>query len=109
MTHTRKHIHPSGKTKLDLDPHQVVLRPLVTEKTMHRATRDNAYAFEVNPLASKTQIKKAVEDLFNVRVESVRIQNYHGKPRRVRWRYGRTKSWKKALVKLNEEDRIDFF
>jgi large subunit ribosomal protein L23 len=47
-------------------PHQVILRPLVTEKGMHRATRNNQYAFEVNPLAEKVDVREAVESLFNV-------------------------------------------
>ena len=101
---------PRGtNTKLKLEPHQVVLRPLVTEKGMHRSTRQNQYAFEVNPLADKDDIRRAVEELFNVKVVKVRTQNRKGKPRRHRFRYGHTKNWKKALVTLDEEHRIDFF
>ncbi len=96
-------------TSLVLEPYQVVLRPLVTEKGMHRSTRDNQYAFEVNPLADKTQIRAAIEELFNVKVTKVCTQNRKGKPRRHRFRWGRTKSWKKAVVTLHEEHRIDFF
>jgi large subunit ribosomal protein L23 len=92
-----------------LAPHQIILRPLVTEKGMHRSTRDNQYAFEVNPLADKEMIKHAVEELFDVKVEKVRTQSRKGKPRRYRFRYGTTKSWKKAIVTLNSEDRIQFF
>jgi large subunit ribosomal protein L23 len=97
------------KTKLTLEPHQVILRPLVTEKGFHKAERQNIYAFEVNKLASKVTVRDAVESLFDVKVERVNIQNRKGKPRRTRLGYGRTRSWKKALVKLHEEDRIDFF
>jgi large subunit ribosomal protein L23 len=97
------------KTKLDLAPHQIVLRPLVTEKGMHRSTRYNQYAFEVNRLASKLAIKHAVESLFNVKVIGVNTQNRKGKPRRTRARFGYTKDWKKAVVKLDPEHRIDFF
>ncbi len=92
-----------------LQPHQIVLRPLVTEKGTHRATRHNQYAFEVNPLADKDAIREAVEALFNVRVLKVRVQNRKGKPRRYRFRQGRTKNWKKAVVTLDPEHRIDFF
>ncbi|MDH3716766.1 MAG: 50S ribosomal protein L23 [Planctomycetota bacterium] len=99
----------STVTRLTLEPHQVILRPLVTEKGMHRSTRYNAYAFEVNRLATKDDVRRAVEDLFNVKVERVRTQNRRGKPRRSRFRYGYTKDWKKAIVKLNSEYRIDFF
>ena len=56
-----------GEKKIKLLPHQVILRPLVTEKGMHRATRNNQYAFEVNPLAEKLDVREAIESLFNVR------------------------------------------
>ena len=97
------------KEKKRLDAHQILLRPLVTEKGMHRSTRDNQYAFEVNALAEKTDIRRAVEELFNVRVTKVRTQNRKGKPMRYRFRVGSTKHWKKAIITLHEEDRIDFF
>lgn len=92
-----------------LASHQVILRPLVTEKGVHRSTRNNQYAFEVNALANKSDVKRAVEELFEVTVEKVRTQNRKGKPRRHKFRYGYTKNWKKALVTLNSEHRIDFF
>lgn len=94
---------------LQLEPHQIILRPLVTEKGMHRSSRDNAYAFEVNKLATKTDVKRAVQELFEVSVIGVRVQNRKGKPRRTRFRFGKTSDWKKAIVTLGEEDRIDFF
>lgn len=97
------------KTKMTLAPHQVVLKPLVTEKGVHRSTRDNQYAFEVNMLADKVDIRNAVESLFDVKVVKVRTQNRRGKSRRYRFRYGTTKSWKKAIVTLANEDRIEFF
>lgn len=99
----------AGNARLDLEPYQIILRPLVTEKGMHRSQAFNQYAFEVNPLATKTQIREAVEDLFDVKVTKVRTQNYLGKPRRYRFTYGRTKSWKKAIVTLHSEDTIQFF
>ncbi len=97
------------KSKIQLDAHQVILRPLVTEKNMHRSTRYNQYAFEVNQLANKMDIRRAVEDLFDVRVTKVRTQVRRGKPRRHRFRYGSTKNWKKAIITLHDEDRINFF
>jgi large subunit ribosomal protein L23 len=90
-------------------PYQVILRPLVTEKGMHRSTRNNQYAFEINPQADKADVRRAVEDLFNVKVEKVRTQNRRGKNRRHKFKLGSTKSWKKAIVTLNSEHRIDFF
>ena len=97
------------KSNLKLDPHQIVLRPLVTEKGLHKAERQNCYAFEVNRLAGKEDIKQAIEALFDVKVLRVNTQNRKGKPRRTRFRVGRTKAWKKAIVKLDSEYRIDFF
>lgn len=94
---------------LKLEPHQVILRPLVTEKGVHRAARHNHYAFEVHPQANKTDIRHAVEQLFNVVVERVMTQNRKGKSRRYRQRLGATGNWKRAIVKLNAEHRIDFF
>lgn len=98
-----------NKSKIKLESYQIVLRPLVTEKGVHKATRNNQYAFEVNPLAEKSDIKEAIEELFDVRVVKVRTQNRKGKPRRHKFRYGYTKNWKKALVTLDSEHRIDFF
>jgi large subunit ribosomal protein L23 len=99
----------TNKTTPALAPHQIVLRPLVTEKGTHKANRYNAYAFEVSPLADKDSIRHAVEELFDVKVIAVRTQNRKGKPRRTRYRTGTTKGWKKAIVTLDPEDRIAFF
>jgi large subunit ribosomal protein L23 len=92
-----------------LAPHQIVLRPLVTEKGVHRSNRHNAYSFEVNTLATKADIRRAVQELFNVKVRRVHVQNRRGKPRRSRFRFGRTRDWKKAIVTLDPEHRINFF
>ena len=92
-----------------LEPHQVILRPLVTEKGMFASESGNQYTFEVNPRATKIDIKKAVELLFEVKVEKVATQNRKGKAKRYRFRFGKTKNWKKAIVKLAGEDKIDFF
>src|SRR5688572_2148423 len=104
---------PSAAEPTNAEPklraYQVILRPLVTEKGMHRSTRNNQYAFEVDPAASKEDIRHAVEDLFNVKVEKVRTQTRRGKPRKHRFKQGMTKAWKKAIVTLNAEHRIDFF
>ena len=101
--------HIPLKTSLTLEPHQVVIKPLVTEKGMHRSTRCNAYAFEVNRLATKTDVRNAVQELFDVKVLKVHIQNRRGKPRRTRMRFGLTKDWKKAIVTLHPEDHIELF
>ena len=98
-----------GESGLELRPYQILLRPLVTEKGTHQSTRYNAYAFQVNPIATKDQIKAAVEELFHVRVEAVRTMTRKGKTRRFRQAAGQLPSWKKAVVTLNEQDKIEFF
>lgn len=99
----------TGESGIQLEPHQVIFRPLVTEKGMHQSQRLNCYSFEVNPQATKGDVKKAVESLWNVRVLSVRTQTRKGKPRRFKMSVGRTPDWKKAVVALHEDDRIAFF
>ena len=98
-----------GKPGLELKPYQVILRPLVTEKGTHQSTRYNAYTFQVNPIATKTQIKAAIEELFHVKVEGVRTQVRLGKKRRFRQAMGQLPTWKKAIVTLSGDDKIEFF
>lgn len=95
--------------KLKLEPHQVILKPMLTEKGMFQSEQFNQYTFRVNPMATKTDVKNAVEQLFEVEVDKVATQNRKGKPRRYRFRFGRTKAWKKAVVKLKGDHKIDFF
>jgi large subunit ribosomal protein L23 len=93
-----------------LEPHQIIVRPLITEKGTHQSTHHRAYPFEVNSWATKEEIKHAVEELFGVSVEKVRTQNRHGKKRRFRFKVGRLPNWKKAVVVLHENSPgIDFF
>jgi large subunit ribosomal protein L23 len=99
----------SAVSGIQLESHQVILRPLVTEKGMHASERFNAYSFEIHPLATKHDVKRAVEELWEVRVDEVRTQNRKGKARRHKQALGRTRNWKKAVVKLHNEDRIAFF
>lgn len=94
-----------------LEPHQIVVRPLITEKGTHQSTSAHrAYPFEVNPWATKDEIKAAVEELFGVQVDKVRTQNRAGKKRRYRFKLGRMSNWKKAIVTLKPTSvGIDFF
>lgn len=92
-----------------LAPHQVVVRPLLTEKGMHRATRHNAYSFEVAKEANKADVRRAIEELFSVKVEKVAIQNRVGKARRSRMRRTSAKAWKKAVVTLKPDFKINLF
>jgi large subunit ribosomal protein L23 len=92
-----------------MDHTNVIIKPLVTEKSTHQQNTRNAYAFQVNPDANKLQIKEAVESLYNVRVVDVRTMTRKGKPRRARYRMTHTSDWKRAVVVLDENSRIDLF
>ncbi|MBQ4142938.1 MAG: 50S ribosomal protein L23 [Thermoguttaceae bacterium] len=118
-----------------LEPYQIIIRPLVTEKgvmltdkTFKRAKRDaegnkvrdskgnvvweeviqNAYSFQVHTDATKEEIKDAIEKLYDVKVVKVNTQNRKGKQRRFKQRVSYTSDWKKAIVYLDAESRIDF-
>jgi large subunit ribosomal protein L23 len=82
---------------------------MITEKATFAAERYNAYTFQVNPLATKSEIKHAVETLFDVKVVDVRTINRAGKKRRYKTRVGMTSGYKKAVVQLSEDYRIDFY
>jgi large subunit ribosomal protein L23 len=103
-----------------MDIYHTIIRPLVTEKGTHqsqqqyaathsRAARGGSYSFEVHPKANKSQIRQAIEKIYNVRVSSVRTSNFRGKTRRYRLTYGQTRGWKKAVVVLKPEYHIDLF
>jgi large subunit ribosomal protein L23 len=95
-----------GKPGLELRPYQVVIRPLVTVKGTHQSTRYNSYTFVVH---QKDQVKAAIQDLFTVRVDKVRTQTRKGKKARFRNKMGEQPTWKKAIVTLHPEDKIEFF
>ena len=107
--HTKRTKKPVVAPKIVLEPHQVIIKPAVTEKAMFQSTELNQYTFKVNVMATKPEIKKAVESLFEVKVKGISTQIRKGKPRRSRFTTGRTKTWKKAIVTLHSDDRIDFF
>lgn len=91
-----------------MTPHQIIVRPLVTEKSTD-LTADNQYVFEVHKNANKIEVRKAVEMVFGVRVEKVRTQVVRGAMRRVGVHYGRRPAWKKAIVTLHPDDSIDVY
>jgi large subunit ribosomal protein L23 len=91
--------------KLELTNNDVIIKPLTTEKTV-RDAEYNKYYFEVHPKANKYKIKKAVEELFSVKVKNVNVSNVAGKPKRRGVYTGRSRSWKKAVVTLVEGYRI---
>ena len=87
----------------------VILAPLVTEKSTVAGEKTNQVVFKVRPKANKDKIREAVEALFKVTVVKVRTGNYLGKQRRRGRTVGRQRNWKKAYVTLKEGDRIEFF
>jgi large subunit ribosomal protein L23 len=92
-----------------MDSNAVIIKPLITEKSTHQQTTRNSYAFQVNPAANKHQIKDAIERQYNVKVVDVRTMNRKGKPRRSRYKISTTSDWKKAVVVLDENSRIELF
>lgn len=93
----------------ELTYQEVVLRPIVTEKTIRQAERTNTYTFEVRENANKVQIRRAIEHLFQVGVNEVRTQRLIGKRRRMGRSVGTTGNWKKAMIRVKEGQTIDFY
>ena len=88
---------------------QIILRPLMTEKSAMATEADNTYAFEVGKDATKIEIKEAVERLFDVRVSTVRTMVVRGKVKRFGRHYGKRPNWKKAYVTLADGESINFY
>jgi large subunit ribosomal protein L23 len=91
-----------------MDASQVIIRPVVSEKSYVLATADK-YTFRVHRDANKTQIRQAIEQLFNVGVLEVRTSKVRSKPKRRGYTSGRTREWKKAVVQVREGDSIPIF
>ena len=91
------------------DAYKIIKRPLITEKSTIQKEMDNQLAFEVDRRANKIEIKKAVERIFKVQVETVRTMNYQGKKKRLGRGIGRRRHWKKAVVTLKPGQKIEFF
>ena len=89
------------------DPRQVLIRPLMTEKSMRQKEELNTVAFKVRPDANKVEIRTAVESVFNVKVTAVRTASYEGKLKRMGRFAGRRADWKKAVVTLAPGHKID--
>jgi large subunit ribosomal protein L23 len=90
------------------DPRDIIIAPVISEKSYIQLNQ-NWYTFLVDPRANKTQIKIAIQEIFNVRVETVNTQNRQGKRKRTRTGFGKRKDTKRALVKLADGDRIEAF
>ena len=92
------------------DPHKIIIRPVITEKTTQLKGTSGVICFEVARRANKIEIKNAIELLFKTKVAEVRTQTKIGKVRRVGRNMGKTKDWKKAYVRLQEgEKTIEYF
>ncbi len=90
-------------------PHDIIIKPIITEKSMEDMA-EGKYTFMVNKKSNKSEIKKAVENIFDVKVEKVNTMNMLGKMKRQGIHSGRRPSWKKAIVKLTEDSKsIEFF
>ena len=87
--------------------YQVLLAPRVTEKTTRVGDSSNQYVFRVTNSANKQEVKNAVEELFEVNVEAVRIVNVKGKSKSFRQRPGKRSDWKKAYVRVQADQVID--
>jgi large subunit ribosomal protein L23 len=93
-----------------MNANQIIRRPLVTEKsTMQREQGANVIAFEVAPSANKIQVKDAVEELFKVKVDEVRLFNVRGKMKRMGRNVGKRRDWRKAYVRLKEGEKAPDF
>ena len=91
------------------DHYQILKKPLITEKSTKMLAEGNWVAFRVHPQANKIQIKNAVEKIFSVTVTKVNTLVVPGKYRRFGRTVGHTKSWKKAMLRLKEGDKIELF
>jgi large subunit ribosomal protein L23 len=92
-----------------MDYTNIIIRPLVTEKSTKQQNTRNTYSFEVHRDASKPQIKHAVQKLYDVKVIDVRTLNRKGKARRTKIGYTTGGDWKRAIVELAEDSRIELF
>ena len=93
---------------LNKNAHDVIIRPIVSEKSYNLIDTNGQYTFEVEPTATKTEIKLAIEQVFGVRVDKVNTLNRKGKSRRTRFGIGQRKSTKRAIVTL-KSGSIDIF
>jgi large subunit ribosomal protein L23 len=91
------------------DPRSIIIKPLVTEKGSKMRESGNKYLFNVAPDANRIEIKRAVEEIFNVKVKKVRTIVVHGKVKRMGIFAGKRPDWKKAIVTLVEGQSIDLF
>ncbi|MCF0104179.1 MAG: 50S ribosomal protein L23 [Eggerthellaceae bacterium] len=90
------------------DTRDIIIRPVISERS-YDYIEESVYTFEVLPSANKIEIRDAVEKIFEVTVTKVNILNVKPKPKRQRYIQGKTRTWKKAMVRLKEGDNIELF
>lgn len=91
------------------DPRDIIIAPIISEKSIAMIEENNTYTFKVDKNANKIEIRKAIEEIFNVNVVKVNTVNMKGKTRRLGYNMGKRPDWKKAMVKLAEGNRIEIF
>jgi len=90
-------------------PEEVILKPVLTEKSTKLREKLNKYTFIINKSANKIMVKNAVKELFSFEPKDVNIINCHGKKKRVRYKYGFTSSFKKAIITLAEDEKLSIY
>ncbi len=90
-------------------PHDLILAPVVSEKSYDLIENENIYTFEVDPRSNKEEIRDAIEEVFDVTVIRVNTMNRKGKRKRSGFTFGKRKDVKRAIVKIAEGDSIDLF
>lgn len=88
--------------------YDVIKKPLITEKAMILKENDNQVVFSVHPQANKKKIKNAVEELFDVKVKDVKTMNFKGKKKRFGLNVGKRDDWKKAVIILEDDQKLEF-
>lgn len=91
------------------DARDIIIAPIISENTMDQMQEANTYTFKVAKTANKVEIRNAVEEIFSVKVVNVNTMNVRGKKRRLGFHVGKKPDWKKALVKLAEDDEIEIY
>ncbi|ADO77811.1 50S ribosomal protein L23 [Halanaerobium praevalens] len=91
------------------DARDIIIAPIISENTMSQMQENNTYTFKVAKNANKIEVRNAVEEIFSVKVVNVNTINVRGKKRRLGFHTGKKPDWKKALVKLAEDDEIEVY
>jgi len=92
-----------------MDSIYIIRKPLITEKSTYHSNEHNRFTFEVDATSTKTEIKKAIEDLYRVRVVGVSTVTQHGRNKRMRYGTVKGKTTKKAIVRVHDADTIELF